>query len=245
MRSPSTGSGKPEWMQQSGRCAAALVHLTDDQLQHSPRQSNPAGGRYLLPSHSPGRPPNPLGLADTLSHRRPGRWFHAMTDPHVDSRRQVRGAPGAVGEGPDGVRQECGSNRGGLSSERVHGPLSSGGLSRSAAGSRRSREIGSGQGDTEGADVRAGATGAGRRSHRGTVRPLRRPAVSARRPSGSRVCLPALRRTGIRGAGRRRVRGRWRSRRRVGGWSLAVTCPIVSRHPTKRSAGGGHPVVIT
>ncbi|MEV2215013.1 hypothetical protein AB0H86_26835 [Streptomyces sp. NPDC050997] len=45
-----------------------LARLIDDQLQHSPRHSNPAGCRYLLPGHSPGRPRNPLGLADTLRH---------------------------------------------------------------------------------------------------------------------------------------------------------------------------------
>ncbi|MGW3939461.1 hypothetical protein [Streptomyces phaeochromogenes] len=45
-----------------------LARLIDDQLQHSPRHSNTAGCRYLLPGHSPGRPRNPLGLADTLRH---------------------------------------------------------------------------------------------------------------------------------------------------------------------------------
>jgi hypothetical protein len=35
--------------------------------------------------------------------------------------------------------------------------------------------------------------------------------ASVRRPNGSRVCRPALRRPGSRGAGRRRARDRWRS----------------------------------
>ncbi|WP_327238870.1 hypothetical protein OG243_44385 [Streptomyces sp. NBC_01318] len=46
-----------------------LARLIDDQLRHStPRHSTTAGRRYLLPGQSPGRPRNPLGLADTLRH---------------------------------------------------------------------------------------------------------------------------------------------------------------------------------
>ncbi|MDX3803781.1 hypothetical protein ACN6LD_003998, partial [Streptomyces sp. SAS_272] len=64
-----------------------LARLIDDQLQHSPRHSNTAGGRYLLPGHSPGRPRNPLGLADTLRHHGlPARAARntAMMDALVD-----------------------------------------------------------------------------------------------------------------------------------------------------------------
>ncbi len=39
-----------------------------------PRHSGPDGNRYLLPGHSPGRPRNPLGLADTMRrHGLPAR----------------------------------------------------------------------------------------------------------------------------------------------------------------------------
>ena len=64
-----------------------LARLIDDQLQHSPRHSNTAGCRYLLPGHSPGRPRNPLGLADTLRHHGlPARAARntAMMDALVD-----------------------------------------------------------------------------------------------------------------------------------------------------------------
>lgn len=46
-----------------------LARLIDDQLRHStPRHCTTAGRKYLLPGQSPGRPRNPLGLADTLRH---------------------------------------------------------------------------------------------------------------------------------------------------------------------------------
>ncbi|RSO09607.1 hypothetical protein DMH26_01080 [Streptomyces sp. WAC 05379] len=46
-----------------------LARLIDDQLRHStPRHSATTVHRYLLPGQSPGRPRNPLGLADTLRH---------------------------------------------------------------------------------------------------------------------------------------------------------------------------------
>ncbi|WP_128429345.1 hypothetical protein [Streptomyces cyaneus] len=63
-----------------------LARLIDDQRQYSPRHSNAAGCRYLLPGHSPGRPRNPLGLADTLRrHGLPARAARntAMTDALV------------------------------------------------------------------------------------------------------------------------------------------------------------------
>lgn len=66
------------------RVAAALVRLY---AQHSPRHSNTAGKRYLLPGHRPGRPRNPLGLADTLRHHGlPARAARntAMMDALVD-----------------------------------------------------------------------------------------------------------------------------------------------------------------
>ncbi|MER5927669.1 hypothetical protein [Streptomyces mirabilis] len=59
----------------------------DHQLQRSPRRSNTAGRRYLLPGHSPGRPRNPLSLADTLRHHGlPARAARntAMLDALVD-----------------------------------------------------------------------------------------------------------------------------------------------------------------
>lgn len=64
-----------------------LARLIGDQLQHSPRHSNTAGCRYLLPGHSPGRPRNPLGLAGTLRHHGlPARAARntAMMDALVD-----------------------------------------------------------------------------------------------------------------------------------------------------------------
>lgn len=64
-----------------------LARLIDHQLQYSPRHSNAAGCRYLLPGHSPGRPRNPLGLADTLRHHGlPARAARntAMMDALVD-----------------------------------------------------------------------------------------------------------------------------------------------------------------
>ncbi|MBT2392470.1 hypothetical protein J7E87_24345 [Streptomyces sp. ISL-1] len=46
-----------------------LARLIDDQLrQNTPRHGTTAERRYLLPGQSPGRPRNPLGLADTLRH---------------------------------------------------------------------------------------------------------------------------------------------------------------------------------
>ncbi|MFB7185487.1 hypothetical protein ACFC0C_22310 [Streptomyces sp. NPDC056178] len=64
-----------------------LARPIDDQLQHSPRHSNTARRRYLLAGHSPGRPRNPLGLADTLRHHGlPARAARntAMMDALVD-----------------------------------------------------------------------------------------------------------------------------------------------------------------
>ncbi|MEU9623871.1 hypothetical protein [Streptomyces sp. NPDC048155] len=65
-----------------------LARLIDDQLRHStPRHSTTAGRRYLLPGQSPGRPRNPLGLADTLRHHGlPARAARntAMMDALVD-----------------------------------------------------------------------------------------------------------------------------------------------------------------
>ncbi|MFJ5197612.1 hypothetical protein ACIQCQ_36905 [Streptomyces sp. NPDC088394] len=46
-----------------------LARLIDVQLRHStPRHNTTAERRYFLPGQSPGRPRNPLGLADTLRH---------------------------------------------------------------------------------------------------------------------------------------------------------------------------------
>lgn len=65
-----------------------LARLIDDQLRHStPRHSTTAGHRYLLPGQSPGRPRNPLGLADTLrQHGLPARAARntAMVDALAD-----------------------------------------------------------------------------------------------------------------------------------------------------------------
>ena len=65
-----------------------LARFIDDQLRHStPRHSTTAGRRYLLPGQSPGRPRNPLGLADTLRHHGlPARAARntAMMDALVD-----------------------------------------------------------------------------------------------------------------------------------------------------------------
>ncbi|MER7183761.1 XRE family transcriptional regulator [Streptomyces hyaluromycini] len=65
-----------------------LARLIDDQLRHStPRHSTTAGRRYLLPGQIPGRPRNPLGLADTLrQHGLPARAARntAMVDALPD-----------------------------------------------------------------------------------------------------------------------------------------------------------------
>lgn len=65
-----------------------LARLIDDQLRHStPRHTTTTVHRYLLPGQSPGRPRNPLGLADTLRHHGlPARAARntAMMDALVD-----------------------------------------------------------------------------------------------------------------------------------------------------------------
>ncbi|MEU0099959.1 XRE family transcriptional regulator [Streptomyces sp. NPDC006267] len=65
-----------------------LARLIDDQLRHStPRHNATDGHRYLLPGQNPGRPRNPLGLADTLRrHGLPARAARntAMMDALAD-----------------------------------------------------------------------------------------------------------------------------------------------------------------
>ncbi|SCF72211.1 hypothetical protein [Streptomyces sp. Ncost-T10-10d] len=64
-----------------------LARLIDDQLRHSTPRHSTAGHQYLLPGQSPGRPRNPLGLADTLRHHGlPARAARntAMVDALVD-----------------------------------------------------------------------------------------------------------------------------------------------------------------
>lgn len=65
-----------------------LARLIDEQLRHSRSQhGTTAGRRFLLPGQSPGRPRNPLGLADTLRHHGlPARAARntAMMDALVD-----------------------------------------------------------------------------------------------------------------------------------------------------------------